>query len=175
MLQINCSDNPAAELSQIALISNNKHTNQQAKPGTFHSMNCFSLGPLALACFSFYFLKWWMRSLRLGLQRKLLQTSSPSSPEDVAELFPNVAEWHGRAKTPPNVGRKSRGRSSVPQCLCLTVFCLALKEWDIFMPCNWMLLTLTHLQETWQSETRSNQRPSVLCLSSVGEQMQEIS
>lgn len=30
MLQINRSDNPAAELSQIALISNNKHTNQQA-------------------------------------------------------------------------------------------------------------------------------------------------
>lgn len=30
MLQINHSNNPAAELSPIALISNNKHTNQQA-------------------------------------------------------------------------------------------------------------------------------------------------
>jgi len=30
MIQINVSDNPAAEPNPIALISNNKHTNQQA-------------------------------------------------------------------------------------------------------------------------------------------------
>lgn len=33
----------------------------------------------------------------------------------------------------------------------------------------------THLQDTQQSQTRSKQRPSVLCLSSVGKQMEDIS
>lgn len=32
----------------------------------------------------------------------------------------------------------------------------------------------THLQGTQQSQTRSKQRPGVLCLSRVGEQMEEI-
>lgn len=95
--------------------------------------------------------------------------SSPPSSEDVAELFPRAAEWREREKKPPNLGTESRGRSPFPQCLCLTAFCVALKERGIFMPCSAMLLTLTHhLQGTWQSQTRSNQRTSVVCLSSVG-------
>lgn len=116
-----------------------------------------------------------MRSLWLGLQRKLASDVLTILPRWRCWMFPKVAEWQEREKKTPNLGRESRGRSPLMHCLCLAVFCLAMKEWDIFMPCKRMLLTLTHhLQGTSQSQTKSNQRLRAPCVSSVGKQMQKI-
>lgn len=174
MLQIDCSDNPEVDLNPVALISNNTQTRKQTKLGTFHSFNCFSLGPLTFTWFSFYlFLKQWMRSLWLELQRKLLQTSSPRRCCWSASKGGRVA-WKTEHTTKSGQ-RKQKNISTA------TVFVL----YSLLLACERMrhlhALQLdvthahTHLQGTRQSQTRSKQRPSVLCHSSVGEQMEEIS
>lgn len=60
MLQIDYSDNPAADLNPVNILfqTTNTQTRKKTKPGTFHSFDCFSPGPLAFAWFSFHlFLK----------------------------------------------------------------------------------------------------------------------
>lgn len=165
MLKINRTDNPEAELSQIALMSNNKHTNQQANKAwniSFHqSVQSGAFG----SCMLFILL------LFKAMNKIPVAGTTKETAADIFTILPRRCCWTvckggwvgWREKKPPTLGRE---RSLPPQSLRLTFFCLALKEWDIFVPCNWMLLSHT----TWKELTIVKQdqtREPMSCLWTV--------
>lgn len=153
---------------ELLFQTTNTKTRKQTKPGTFHFFNCFCLGPLAFAWFSFYlFLKQRMWSLWLEPQRKLLQTSSPFSPRRCCWSVSKGGrvDWKAEHTTEPGQ-RKQKNISTA------TVFLL----YSRLLACERMrhlhALQLdvthahTHLQGTQQSQTRSKRDP-VSCVLAV--------